>query len=84
MMKKIRHYCSLLLTKLTVAILCAAFLLSGCIGSKDDVKVQQIKIAVLTYDEYDTLIDSITKEMTRWCRQKEKDTGISPVCQSWQ
>ena len=26
--------------------------------------------------EYDTLIDSITKEMTKWCRQKEKETGI--------
>ena len=76
MMKIIRHYCSLLSTRLTVAFLCAAFLLCACAPSKDDAKAQQIKIAVLTYDEYDTLIDSITKEMARWSRQKEKETGI--------
>lgn len=76
MMKKIRHYCSLLSTKLTIALLLLSFLMSGCGKTGANAGGQQIKIAVLTYDEYDTLIDSITKEMTRWCRQKEKDTGI--------
>ncbi len=75
MMKKIRHYCSLLLIKIILFSLSASVLLSGCNSSNKPV-TPQIKIAVLTYDEYDTLIDSMTKEMTKWCRQKEKDTGI--------
>ena len=76
MMKTIRHYCSLLSTKMIMALICVSTVLSGCSGSNEKASVSQIKVAVLTYDEYDTLIDSITKEMTRWCRQKEKETGI--------
>ncbi len=75
MMKKIRHYCSLLLINFILFSLSVSVLLSGCGSSKKPV-TPQIKIAVLTYDEYDTLIDSMTKEMTIWCRQKEKETGI--------
>ena len=50
-------------------------LLSGC-GGSDPAPSKEIKIAVLTYDEYDTFIESITKYMTIWARQKEKDEGI--------
>ncbi|MCR5589980.1 MAG: galactose ABC transporter substrate-binding protein [Lachnospiraceae bacterium] len=52
----------------------AAVLLSGCSGSSSAPK--GIKIAVLTYDEYDTFINSMTKYMTKWCRQKEKEDDI--------
>ena len=54
---------------------CMTILLSGC-QSKGSDQTNEVRIAVLTYDEYDTLIDSITKEMTKWARQKEKEDGI--------
>ena len=47
-------------------------LLAGC-GSSGQVPSKEIKIAVLTYDEHDTFIESITKYMTIWARQKEKN-----------
>ena len=74
MIRIIRHYCSRSLTDLLVIMLIASAMLCGCstgtiIPSKD------IKIAVLTYDEHDTFIESMTKYMTKWCRQKERETG---------
>ena len=54
---------------------CMTILLSGCQSTGSD-RTNEVRIAVLTYDEYDTLIDSITKEMTKWARQKEKEDGI--------
>lgn len=76
MMRTIRHFCSRLLISLLITGSCVSILLSGCFKTGGETDRQHIKIAVLTYDEYDTLIDSITKEMTKWCRQKEKETGI--------
>ena len=51
-----------------------ATLLTGCGSGEKSSK--DIKIAVLTYDEYDTYVDSMTKYMTKWCRQKENEDGI--------
>ena len=50
-------------------------LLFGC-APEEEAETKGIKIAVLTYDEYDTFIDGMTKYMTKWCRQKEKEDGI--------
>ncbi|MCR5301279.1 MAG: galactose ABC transporter substrate-binding protein [Lachnospiraceae bacterium] len=61
--------------KYIVLLAVASILLSGC-GSSRKLPSNEIKIAVLTYDEYDTLIESMTRYMTKWCRQKEKDDGI--------
>ena len=74
MMRTIRRCCSRLLIKCLVIIVTVPFLLSGC-GGEHTVS-NEIKIAVLTYDEYDTFVDSIAKQMTKWCRQKEKEDGI--------
>ena len=52
------------------------FVLSGCGAAAGPAPSNEIKIAVLVYDEYDTLIDSMTRYMTKWCRQKEKENGI--------
>ncbi len=81
MMRTIRAFCSRLLTKYVAVITVFSLLislaaLSGCSSVKQDDTDKEIKIAVLAYDEYDTLIDSITKHMSKWCRQKEKETGI--------
>ena len=50
-------------------------MLCGCANSPDS-KSSQIKIAVLTYDEYDTFIESMTKYMTKWSKQKENEDGV--------
>ncbi|MBR6487063.1 MAG: hypothetical protein IKT17_10275, partial [Lachnospiraceae bacterium] len=76
MMRTIRHFCSRLLIKYIVAFMALSFLLTGCAGSSGTEVSNEIKIAVLIYDEYDTYIDGTTKYMTKWCRQKEKDDGI--------
>ncbi|MBQ6319492.1 MAG: galactose ABC transporter substrate-binding protein [Lachnospiraceae bacterium] len=74
MMRTIRHCCSRLLIKITVLLVLTAAILTGCdTGEKTS---EDIKIAVLTYDEYDTYVDSMTKYMTKWCRQKENEDGI--------
>ena len=52
-----------------------SFLLAGC-GGNIAKPSKDIKIAVLTYDEYDTFVNAMTKQMTRWSRQKEKEDGI--------
>ena len=80
MTRTIRNYCSRLLTrKYLVRPVCvlvaAALMLQGCTGEASS-PPKRVKIAVLTYDEYDTFIDSMTRYMTKWCRQKEKDDGI--------
>lgn len=74
-MKKIRHYCSPLLISLSVLLIMVSVFIGGC-ASDAPAPVREIKIAVLTYDEYDTFINSVTKNMIWWCRQKEKETGI--------
>ncbi len=75
MMRTIRRCCSRSLIKYLIILSCISMFLTGCTGNGSSVS-KEIKIAVLTYDEHDTLVDSITREMTRWCRQKEKETGI--------
>ncbi len=74
-MKKIRHYCSRLLIKPAAILVILSVFLSGC-ASQTVTGPKEVKIAVLTYDEYDTFINSLTKHMTKWCRQKEKEDGI--------
>lgn len=74
MMRTIRHYCSRLLIEIPVLLVLTATLLTGCGSGEKSSK--DIKIAVLTYDEYDTYVDSMTKYMTKWCRQKENEDGI--------
>ncbi len=74
MMKTIRHYCSRSLTKALVIMVTASAILCGC-GTVSMSPSKDVKIAVLTYDEHDTFVDSMTKYMTKWCRQKEKETG---------
>lgn len=74
-MRTIRHYCSRLSIKYTTLLLILCCALSGC-GSAATTPSKEIKIAVLTYDEYDTLIESMTRYMTKWCRQKEKQDGV--------
>ncbi len=75
MMRIIRHFCSRLSISALMIFSFISVLLSGC-ASQTETEKKEIRIAVLTYDEYDTLVDSITKEMTKWGRQKEKETGI--------
>ena len=75
MTRTTRLCCSRLLIKYAVALACMAFFLSGCSNTKTG-QAKEVRIAVLTYDEYDTLIESITKEMTKWARQKEKENGV--------
>ena len=74
-MRTIRRYCSRLSIKYTALLLVLCFALSGC-DSVITSPTKEIKIAVLTYDEYDTLINSMTRYMTKWCRQKEKEDGV--------
>ena len=74
-MMTIRHYCSRSLIKIMTVLIICSFGLSGCSGSTVSAS-KDIKIAVLAYDEYDTFVNSMTKYMTKWCRQKEKETGI--------
>ena len=74
MMRTIRHCCSRLLIDIIVIFTAVSFVLSGCSKTTPS-ESKRIKIAVLTYDEYDTLIDGMTRYMTKWCRQKEKEDG---------
>ena len=74
MMKIIRHYCSRSSIKYISVLLAAAIILSGCGGKTP--QQRGIKIAVLTYDEYDTFVNAMTKSMTKWCRQKEREDGV--------
>lgn len=74
MTRIIRHCYSRLLISIQI-ILAAAFFLTGCTAQTTP-KSEEIKIAVLTYDEYDTLINSLTKYMTKWARQKEREMGV--------
>ncbi|MBR4719410.1 MAG: galactose ABC transporter substrate-binding protein [Lachnospiraceae bacterium] len=64
-----------MLIKYVAILVCPALLLTGC-KTYNNTQAKQIKIAVLTYDEYDTFVDGMTKYMTKWCRQKEKEDGI--------
>ena len=74
-MRTIRHYCSRLSIKYILLVVIISALLAGCAGS-GPAPSKEIKIAVLTYDEHDTFIESITRYMTIWARQKEKDEGV--------
>ena len=78
MIRTIRHYCSRSLIKYVAILVILSLTLCGCEGSTAS-PAKVIKIAVLTYDEYDTLIDAMTKHMTKWCRQKEKEDNIRIV-----
>ena len=74
-MKKTRNYCSLLLISLLIFLIGISACIQGC-GTPAVTPVKEVKIAVLTYDEYDTFVNTVTKYMTRWCRQKEKEDDI--------
>ncbi len=76
MIKKIRHYCSRLSIRISAVLIASVMLLAGCADQTTGSSVKDVRIAVLTYDEYDTFINSMTKYMTKWCRQKEKEGGI--------
>ncbi len=75
MTRTIRHYCSLLLIRMIPVIMCVSCLLTGCMGESTQGS-KRIRIAVLVYDEYDTFIDGMTRYMTKWCRQKEREDGV--------
>lgn len=51
--------------------------LTGCYGTKEIEKPSQMRIGVTVYDGYDTYITSITQNMSDWCKEKEKETGIT-------
>lgn len=75
MIKTIRHYYSRLSISTILIFMMLIVALSGCSGrTSSDTK--RIRIAVLVYDEYDTFIDGMTKYMTKWCRQKEREEGV--------
>ena len=65
--------------KITCCLICTLLILMPCLGcgSKEKSLPQQIKIGVITYDEYDTFITAITKEMRDFSREKEKETGVA-------
>ncbi len=75
MIKKIRHYYSRLLIKCAAVCVLTSLVLTGC-SAKAVTGTKEVRIAVLTYDEYDTFINSMTKHMSKWCRQKEKEDDI--------
>lgn len=78
MRKKIRNCCSRLLSSiLTASILASLVLFSGCADSNAKELPTHIRIGVSTYDEYDTFISAMTRSMTRWCKEKEKESGIT-------
>lgn len=68
-------------TKKKIAYLIIAMLLltylSGCTAQIPERTVKQYKIGVTVYDEYDTYVSSITKYMSEWCKEKEKEAGVS-------
>lgn len=74
MMRTTRHCCSRLLIRILSLLIFAATVFTGCKSGNNS--SEDIRIAVLTYDEYDTYVDSMTKYMTKWCRQKENEDGI--------
>ena len=74
MMRTIRRCCSRLPIKYALILTLTACMLTGCYSKP--AAQRGIRIAVLTYDEYDTLVEGMTKYMTKWCRQKEKETGV--------
>lgn len=77
MRKKIRNCCSRLLNSiLVISLIFAQLSLSGCTDGSDAVPTH-IRIGVSTYDEYDTFISSVTKYMAEWCKEKEKESGIT-------
>ena len=75
MIRIIRHYCSRSLINILAVLVISAAFLTGC-SQNAAPAAKDIKIAVLTYDEYDTFVSSMAKYMTKWCRRKEKDANI--------
>lgn len=39
-------------------------------------RIQNIKIGISVYDEYDTFISEMVKQITQICKEKEKNTGV--------
>ena len=76
MIRTIRHCCSRSLIKFAATLTITAIILTGCGTGIIPSSSKDIRIAVLTYDEYDTFVNAITKQMTRWSRQREKEDGI--------
>lgn len=60
-------------------IICMTLMASsvlGCDSQKVPESPTQIRIGVTVYDGYDTYVTSIIQNMSDWCKEKEKDTGI--------
>lgn len=78
----IRRFCSRLLNRIVVTftlmgIILPGLFLGGCSEVTSPIsEKKEIKIGVCVYDEYDTFVASITKNMKDWCRKKERETGI--------
>lgn len=72
-MRAIKPFCSRLLISVLVVL---AVISSAACSEESTPRSEGVRIAVLAYDEYDTLIDSMTKYMTKWARQKEKKTKV--------
>ena len=52
-------------------------ILSCSIPFQKQEKIQNIKIGISVYDEYDTFIAEMIKQVTQICKDKEKDTGVA-------
>lgn len=79
-MKIKRFYSRLLSEKIAALIallICVTVIFTGCGNSSKNELPSQIKIGVITYDEYDTFVTALTKEMREWCTKKEKETGVA-------
>lgn len=63
----------------TVALIVSitSVIFTGCSKDGGNPGMTQIRIGVVTYDEYDTFITAMTKEMRDWCKEKEKETGVA-------
>ncbi len=73
-MKIIKRLYSRSLISLLI-VFTASVVLCSC-GKQQEPSTKEIKIAVLIYDEYDTFVNSVTKNMVKWCRQREKEDGV--------
>ena len=64
-----------ILVVLTVLIL--ATVITGCEQKSQDKPVSQIKIGVSVYDDYDAFMSLMLKSMTEYCKEQEKELGIT-------
>ncbi len=64
-----------------VAIIClvstAIAFMTGCSANSQVKTVSQIKIGVSVYDDYDAFLSWIMKSMAEYCKDKERELGIT-------